>query len=187
MIETDKVVTEVEAPVAGVVLKIIVLPEEERPIGAPLAVLGEAGEVLSEADLQQLVGVEPPPAVSASVATVPPAAAPPPAALANRAGGRVKISPIARKLAEQHGIDTATLQGTGSGGRISKDDVLRVIKTGQAASSAASFFTAAETTRMPAVDQPATSHTIPLTGMRGRVAERMFQSWNTIPRVTEVM
>lgn len=187
VIETDKVVTEVEAPVAGVVLKIIVLPEEERPIGAPLAVLGEAGEVLSEADLQQLVGVEPPPAVSASVATVLSAAAPPPAALANRAGGRVKISPIARKLAEQHGIDTATLQGTGSGGRISKDDVLRVIKTGQAASSAASSFTAAETTRVPAVGQPATSHTIPLTGMRGRVAERMFQSWNTIPRVTEVM
>jgi pyruvate dehydrogenase E2 component (dihydrolipoamide acetyltransferase) len=90
-------------------------------------------------------------------------------------------------LAEQHGIDTATLQGTGSGGRISKDDVLRVVKTGQAASSAASSFTAAETTRMPAVGQPATSHTIPLTGMRGRVAERMFQSWNTIPRVTEVM
>jgi pyruvate dehydrogenase E2 component (dihydrolipoamide acetyltransferase) len=182
VIETDKVVTEVEAPAAGVVLKIMVLPEEERPIGAPLAVLGEAGEVLSEADVQQLLGVEPPTAESASVATVPPPVVP-----ATRAGGRVKISPIARKLAEQHGIDSATLQGTGPDGRISKDDVLRAIETGQAAPLAASSFTEAATTGMPGVRPQATSHAIPLTGMRGRVAERMFQSWNTIPRVTEVM
>ena len=58
VVETDKVVTEVEAPADGVVLKIVVAPEEERPIGATLAVLGEAGEALSEAELQQLLGAE---------------------------------------------------------------------------------------------------------------------------------
>src|SRR5262249_38607234 len=75
-----------------------------------------------------------------------------------------------------------TIQGTGPGGRITKDDVLRVAEAAKA-----------EAPAPPPVATPAApgrlsvSRTIPLRGMRGRVAERMFQSWNTIPRVTEVM
>ena len=81
------------------------------------------------------------------------------------------------------------IQGTGPGGRITKDDVLRVAETAPAAVPAA-----APAAPGPVVPAPArmrerlgVSSTIPLRGMRGRVAERMFQSWNTIPRVTEVM
>ena len=56
VVETDKVVTEVEAPADGVVLRILVKPDEERPIGATLALLGTPGEALSEAEMQQLLG-----------------------------------------------------------------------------------------------------------------------------------
>ncbi len=187
VVETDKVVTEVEAPVDGVVLKIIVQSEEERPIGATLALLGAADETLSETDIQQLLGDEVGTAASAPVSTAPPAAVEPrPAAPARKAGGRIKISPIARKLADEHGIDPATIQGTGPGGRISKDDVLHRVAAGQAASASASS-PAAATSAIPAGKRQGIAQTIPLTGIRGRVAERMFQSWNTIPRVTEVM
>src|SRR2546430_17445236 len=56
VIETDKVITEVESPANGVVLRIVVPSEEERPIGALLAELGAQGEQVSEARLQQMLG-----------------------------------------------------------------------------------------------------------------------------------
>src|SRR5262245_47734554 len=113
-------------------------------------------------------------------------------AAARDGGERLKISPIARKLADELGLDASTIQGTGPGGRITKDDVLRVAETAKTAAPAA----APPAASVPAVAAPAStptrerlgvSSTIPLRGMRGRVAERMFQSWNTIPRVTEVI
>ncbi len=197
VIETDKVITEVESPADGVVIRIVVPSEEERPIGALLAVLGAQGEQVSEAELQQMLG---PAAVKTSAVPVPtpmPVAAARAEAAARDGGERLKISPIARKLADELGLDASTIQGTGPGGRITKDDVLRVAEAAKAAVVPA----AAPVTTAPAVPTPApaatvpaptrgrlgVSSTIPLRGMRGRVAERMFQSWNTIPRVTEVM
>ena len=239
VIETDKVVTEVEAPADGVLLRIVVPPDEERPIGATIALLGAPGESLSPADIEQLLGEEAvaaaaeparaaPAAVSAALAAAPAAAGerlrispvarklavergidpailqgsgpggritkedvlqaveaaastPAPRGAAQMADGRLKISPIARKLAEEYGVDPAAINGTGPGGRITKDDVLQVVQ-GARATPAAS---------VPAPIAPAAAlgvaQTIPLSGIRGRVAERMFESWNTIPRVTEVM
>ncbi len=188
VIETDKVITEVESPTAGVVLKIVAGVEEERPIGALIAVLGEQGEQLGEAELQQLLG---PVAVSAAPAPAPvllPAPTPVTgsrtAPAAQDSGERLKISPIARKLADELGLDASTMQGTGPGGRITKDDVLRVAEATKAAAPAAAPAAPAVT---PGTTRLGVSSTVPLRGMRGRVAERMFQSWNTIPRVTEVM
>jgi pyruvate dehydrogenase E2 component (dihydrolipoamide acetyltransferase) len=189
VVETDKVVTEVEAPADGVVLKILVRPDEERPIGATLALLGAPGETLSEADMRQLLGVETTPQ-AAPAAPVASAVAAPPLTTPRDAGERVKISPIARKLAEEFGIDPASLQGTGPGGRITKEDVLRAAETAAAAAAPAPAAAPAVTPRRAAASGSArlsVSRTIPLTGIRGRVAERMFESWNTIPRVTEVM
>jgi pyruvate dehydrogenase E2 component (dihydrolipoamide acetyltransferase) len=198
VVETDKVVTEVESPADGVVLKILVGSEEERPIGATLALLGTPGETLGETELQQLVGSEAVgvavgAAAAAAVAAVPRVAAP-----LREAGERLKISPIARKLAEEYGIDPATLQGSGPGGRISKEDVLRAVAAAKTASVAAPAVpppAPATAPVAPVATTPAASartrlsvaRTIPLSGMRGRVAERMWQSWNTVPRVTEVM
>jgi len=194
VIETDKVITEVESPADGVVLRIVAPSEEERPIGALLAVLGAQGEQVSEVELQQMLGpvADQAPATPAPMrASAPPAA--PRADAATRDGGeRLKISPIARKLADELGLDANTIQGTGPGGRITKDDVVRVAEAAKAAVSvtttpAAPATVPTATTPAPARGRLGVSMTIPLRGMRGRVAERMFQSWNTIPRVTEVM
>jgi len=198
VIETDKVITEVESPADGVVLRIVVPSEEERPIGALLAVLGAQGEQVSEVELQQMLGpaAVKAPATPAPVIAPAPRAAPRADAAARDGGERLKISPIARKLADELGLDASTIQGTGPGGRITKDDVLRVADAAKVAAPAAAPATTAPATpaTAPVTATPApargrlgVSSTIPLRGMRGRVAERMFQSWNTIPRVTEVM
>jgi len=188
VIETDKVITEVESPADGVVLRIVVPSEEERPIGALLAVLGTQGEQVSEVELQQMLG----PATVQVPATPAPVAASasvvcPRADAARDAGERLKISPIARKLANELGLDASTIQGTGPGGRITKDDVLRVAEAAKTAVPAAAPVTPAPGAPAGARGRLGVSSTIPLRGMRGRVAERMFQSWNMIPRVTEVM
>jgi pyruvate dehydrogenase E2 component (dihydrolipoamide acetyltransferase) len=101
-------------------------------------------------------------------------------------GERLKISPIARKLAEELGIDAAIIQGTGPGGRITKDDVLRVAEAQKATPPATPSVPDSAPTVASATPL-VTTKTIPLRGMRGRIAERMLHSWNTIPRVTEVM
>ena len=196
VVETDKVVTEVEAPADGVVLRILVKPDEERPIGATLALLGTPGEALSEAEMHQLLGDDAAPAAALATAAAV-ATAPPPTAPVRDAGERVKISPIARKLAEEFGIDPASVPGSGPGGRITKEDVLRVAETTRAASAQRPVTPAAAPPPAPGVPPAAVAapgaarlsvaRTIPLSGIRGRVAERMLQSWNTIPRVTEVM
>lgn len=191
VIETDKVITEVESPADGVVLRIIVPSEEERPIGALLAVLGAQGEQVSEVELQQMLGpvAVQAPATPAPVATSAPRASPRAEAPARDSGERLKISPIARKLADELGLDASTIQGTGPGGRITKDDVLQVAEAAKTAAPAAVPVTTtpAAPAPVPTMGRLGVSSTIPLRGMRGRVAERMFQSWNTIPRVTEVM
>jgi len=195
IIETDKVITEVESPADGIVLRIVAPSEEERPIGALLAVLGTQGEQVSEAELQQMLGpvAAKTPATPAPVAAPAPMVAPRAEAAARDGGERLKISPIARKLADELGLDASTIQGTGPGGRITKDDVVRVAEAAKAAVPAAAPVTPAPATApaatasAPPRERLGVSGTIPLRGMRGRVAERMFQSWNTIPRVTEVM
>src|SRR6266849_5780066 len=127
VIETDKVITGVESPADGVVLRIVAPSEEERPIGALLAVLGVQGEQVSEAELQQMLGpvAAKTPVTPAPVIAPAPTAAPRADAAARDGGERLKISPIARKLADELGLDASTMQGTGPGGRITKDDVLR--------------------------------------------------------------
>ena len=226
VIETDKVITEVESPADGVVLKIAVAAEEERPIGTTLVLLGSADEQLSEADLQQLLGDQPAAAPAAPAASPAPVVAPAaaPSSRAAASGERVKISPIARKLCDELGIDPATVSGTGPGGRITREDVEKAAQAGPAPAPTErvkispvarklceekgidpatvtgtgpggritrdDVLNAAEAAKAaPAAGAPALAAggTVPLQGMRGRVAERMFQSWNTIPRVTEVM
>ena len=224
VIETDKVITEVESPADGVVLKIAVAAEEERPIGSPLVLLGSADEQLSDDDIQQLLGDQS--AAAAPAAPPPSAPAPAPAATPRAAapGERVKISPIARKLCDELGIDPATVTGTGPGGRITREDVEKAAQAAPAPAAAKRVkispvarklceelgidpasvtgtgpggritrddvqkaAEAAKAAPAAAAAPGAAGETIPLRGMRGRVAERMFQSWNTIPRVTEVM
>ncbi len=169
VVETDKVTTEVEAPLDCVLLRVLAAADEERPIGATLALLSAPGETLDETEIEQLLAAE-----TAVPTTVTPE--PAPSSIdrsrgARSSGERLKISPVARKMAAELGVDPATVTGTGPRGRITKEDILG----------------AASATGPDTPSTLAASARIPLTGIRGRVAERMLQSWNTIPRVTLTM
>ncbi len=200
VIQTDKVEYEVEAPVAGTLLKIAAREGAELPVGSCMAVIGRPGE-----DIAALLGsasvpkAAPAPVPAQSSRPVPEAStggqasATPQAVLTEptsrlvdeatrpappRAPGeRVKISPVAKKLALDHGIDVTTLTGTGPEGRIVREDVERVIEAKSKAPRAES--------RVPGpAPQAATADTIPLSGMRKVIFDRMGQSWREAARVT---
>jgi len=124
-LDTEKVTQEVEADAGGVVLKILADEGEEIEVGKPVAVIGEPGEDI--------------PAEAAAPAAAPasdghraepeaaPTAEPEPAAEARpfEPGGRIKASPLARRIARERGVDLAGITGTGPDGRIVAEDVER--------------------------------------------------------------
>ena len=142
-VETDKATMEVECFDDGVLLKQYCQAGDEVPVGGPIAAIGEADEAAPEisnetalANAAAPVAETPAPVVetpapvaaaapvaetfAAAVAEVPAA----PVAAANTpAASRVKASPLAKKIAADKGIDLSTVQGTGPGGRILKEDV----------------------------------------------------------------
>jgi pimeloyl-ACP methyl ester carboxylesterase len=123
-VETEKAVDEVEAPANGVLRKIVAATGSEVPVMGAVAIITAPGEELSEDDLAALLATS---TVSASVA--PAGAAARPAREARQAvrdaGGRVNASPAARKRAGELGIDLATAEATGPGGRVTSEDVER--------------------------------------------------------------
>jgi len=188
LIQTDKVEYEVEAPAAGTVLRIAVKEGAELPVGSLMGVIGQPGE-----DVLGLLGAVPALAAPAEsraestsravdssigqqVAGVTQAAAPQSTSRpvdastreARAPGERVKISPVAKKLAQEHGIDLDTLTGTGPEGRIVREDVERAI---------------AQKAPSPGLGA-AIPESIPLTGMRKVIFDRMGQSWREAARVT---
>jgi pyruvate dehydrogenase E2 component (dihydrolipoamide acetyltransferase) len=125
-LDTDKVTQEVEAEAAGVLLRITV-PEGEVPVGRTIAVIGEEGEEVELGDDE-----EPSPGAAESGVETVEAPSQAPArepereqAAAQRDGGRLKASPLARRIARERGIDLAALSGTGPEGRIVAEDVER--------------------------------------------------------------
>jgi len=132
-IETDKATVEFEAYTSGVLRRILADEGVAIPVGELIAIIAGADEAIDEmlADLPagspaEAPGIEapgpdsvvPPPHAEA-VTTLQPAAAPP-----AQDGGRLRVSPIARRLAQERGIDLAVITGTGPGGRIVEKDVL---------------------------------------------------------------
>ena len=131
-IETDKAVVEFESTAPGVLRRILVSEGTSVPVGQPIAVIAAADEVIPEAaaEPQDELDSEPSapeaepesPAEEPTGIPLPPSPAqaePPPAA-----APEVRASPVARRLAEEKGIDLTQLEGTGPGGRITRDDVL---------------------------------------------------------------
>ncbi|MXZ03759.1 MAG: dihydrolipoamide acetyltransferase, partial [Chloroflexi bacterium] len=139
-IETDKTVVEMEAYNAGILRRIVLGDGTKAPVGSLLAYIGAADDVLPEADDPPAAAPveepdEPEPAVELQVETVAPepqpapeSVAPAPVAATPSApmveGGRIKASPLARRLARESGYDLVAIPGTGPGGRITRDDVL---------------------------------------------------------------
>ncbi|UTW64430.1 pyruvate dehydrogenase complex dihydrolipoamide acetyltransferase [bacterium SCSIO 12741] len=135
-IETDKATMEFESFQDGVLLHIGVEAGKAAPVDSILAILGEKGEDVSallaaeeSAPAQPAAEPEAPQAAPAPVAApapevkAAPVAAAAPAPLVASTNGRVKASPLAKKMAEEKGIDLNTLAGTGEGGRIVKRDI----------------------------------------------------------------
>jgi len=122
-IETDKANMAYESDVAGTLTEILAPEGETLPIGAPIAIVGEAGAKGDKGPTVAAAGPvaagDPPspPVAKASSATVPPTA--PPGARADR----VKASPLARRIAQENGVDLSSVTGSGPGGRIVKADV----------------------------------------------------------------
>ena len=129
-VETDKTVVEMEAYAEGLLRKIVVSEGSLVQVGAVIAFIGDADDDIPEVTAAAPAAEAAPEAPAATLAPAPtPApepvqqAAPAPVAVPASQGGRIKASPIARKIAEEKGVDIAAITGTGPGGRITKSDV----------------------------------------------------------------
>jgi pyruvate dehydrogenase E2 component (dihydrolipoamide acetyltransferase) len=135
-ISTDKVDAEIPSPSAGVLKEIKVGEGKTVPINTVVAVIdavgtGAAAPAPAKVEAQKAAPAAAAPVPAPKPTIVPPPAAQPavmaPAASAAKEGTRVHSSPLVRRMAKEHGIDLTTVPGTGSGGRISKQDIEAVI------------------------------------------------------------
>lgn len=124
-IETDKATIEIETSASGVLLKHLANPGEVVPVGADIALVGQAGEAVEGGAAPQPKAVAAPAPAEQTAPAEPaaPAAAPSLPRGNGQEGGRVKASPLARKIATDRGVDLAQVAGSGPGGRIVKKDV----------------------------------------------------------------
>jgi len=166
-LETDKAVVELESTAAGVLRRLLVSEGVTVPVGRPIGVIGAADEEIPDDIVQEPPPEEPQAAEAASVPLPPPqASAETPAA----ASGEVRASPVARRLAEERGIDLTQVAGTGPGGRITKEDVAAL--EGPAGAQAAA----------PAAPAPVGSgEVVPLSRMRQQIARVTIKSKQEIP------
>ena len=160
-LDTDKVTQEVEADASGVLLRIAV-EEGEVEVGRTIALIGQEGE--SVPDEAPAPAPEEPakpeakrgaPAAQTLQQTV--------ARSDGRGGGRIKASPLARRIARERGVELSSLQGTGPEGRIVAEDVERAAAAPAPAAA------------VPA--PPFEAEVVPLTSLRRTVARRMTEAW----------
>lgn len=201
-VNTDKVDTEVPAPANGTLLRIYVEEGETVEAGRLLAVVGEEGEKLPEPPDD---GVAQPTAEAQArrPANAAEATKAESAAKAGRSGVLGFISPVVARISSEHDVDLKQVQGTGRGGRITKQDVLTFIESGAAEKGAA------EVVRSP-WEEPGTGElfrpseevfgkaakpaakakaggVLPLDPVRKAIADHMVRSKHTSPHVTTVM
>jgi pyruvate dehydrogenase E2 component (dihydrolipoamide acetyltransferase) len=178
-IETDKAVVEYAAEVQGTVGRLLVEPGATVVVGDPIVVVLEEGEDLSAVSLDELgAGAEARPSVGDAAVAAPATGAETGAASpesqpagsdapsAGRREGRLFVTPIARRIAAQRGVDLALVNGTGPNGRIVRHDVeaYRAVPAVAAVASKGGEF-----------------KDVPLTGMRRAIAQRLTESKTTIP------
>lgn len=157
-IETDKATMEYPSPEEGTLLKILKPAGETMPLSTPIAVLGKAGEAF---DLGALVKAPVPAAAKAPEKVVAPASAAS-APAASTSGGRVKASPLAKKMAKDQGVDIASVPGSGPGGRVIAVDVSGFKPTTNVA-------------------RPQGNRRIELSMMRKTIAKRLVSAKNDAP------
>jgi len=169
-IESDKVTTEIEASTSGVLRKIIVLGEEIVPCGTVVGIIADT-ETEEIPELDAIVAESRAVVMSRSQWEEKQALKEvTEEARDSKPDTKVRISPAARKLARTHGVDPSRIKGTGPGGRIVREDVMRAAEGGpkQAAS---------------AVDEERPGESVPITRMRRAIADNMARSARTVARV----
>ncbi len=201
-IETDKATMEFESFGDGVILKLYAQAGSQVAIGDPLLAVGAAGEAAPDAPApaaapkaeakKEEPAQTPPPATTAKPAAEEPKSAPAPepksapsaapAAPVRTAGERVRISPLAKKLAAAHGLDPALIKGSGPNGRIVRSDVLAAEKAGTAKAGSKPASGGALPSGTSFNNGPIQEErTVPVSNMRGVIAKRLIESKVTAP------
>jgi len=201
-ISTDKVDAEIPSPAAGILTAIRVREGETVPVNSVVAVIG--GTAAGERDASAPTEAEPPagePGRTQAAAEVPAAAVGQPetaeGALQGGEGGstdepvsadalrRQKSSPLVRRIAREHDVDIGQIQGTGIGGRVTKQDILGFLEAGRLAGEPASR-AGAEARPTPAYRPGENVRIEPMSVMRKKIAEHMVLSARTSPHVYSV-
>ena len=193
-VSTDKVDTEIPAPVSGVLTDILVAEDSTADVGAQLAII--------TAGASAPAATAPAPAPTPTPTTAP-APAPAPEAQASDEGADAYVTPLVRRLAAQHGIDLAQVTGTGVGGRIRKSDVLALVGTEAAKPQPPAPAPAAAPAPAPVAAKPAAAsapasapapapatqrgRTEAMPRLRKVIAERMVESLQTSAQLTTVI
>jgi len=174
-VETAKVTHDVEAQASGF-LHILVPPGETHPVGAAVGQLAE-----TEDELAKLQAQTPAPDLTAA-APVEQAAEPtaPASVPAARPPGKVRISPLAKRLAEENNLDYTNVAGSGPNGRIVKEDIEKALAAGPAAAAAP----AAAPWTGEVIDGKRVKTMLPLQGMRKAIADHMVQSLQVAAQLT---
>jgi pyruvate dehydrogenase E2 component (dihydrolipoamide acetyltransferase) len=185
-IETDKATMEFQAYEDGTVLRIIVGDGETAALGAPIAIVGEAGEEVAEAPAETPAEPKPEPEKTGSDPNFSAVSERPAVPEGNGKAEVLRVSPIARRMADTAGLDLRTLAGKGSGpdGRIVKADVERALGAGAEPAEAAQPAAAPTETFATgaAVSPPAEGDEVrELSPMLKAVARRMTESKTAVP------
>jgi len=173
-LETDKVVLEVPAPVAGVLKEIRLGDGTTVTSGQILAVIEEGATAVPGASAPAIMAASNGATSTAAAATQDSSAA---------AGTSGKLSPAAKRVAEENHVDPKAVAGSGRDGRVSKSDVMNHLSSKDAAPSAPTSVPApaakAPAPPAPAVRGGRTDQRVPMTRLRARIAERMVQAQST--------
>ena len=196
-VETDKATMEMQVYDDGKVSRIVVPEGKTIAVGTLIAVIDDgSGEAAAPAAPEAAAPAKPAaPASSPTAATqaAPTRPAPSPASSVAGEASRMRVSPVARRLADEHGVELGSLRGSGPAGRIVKQDVLAAIENRAAAGTpparvetsvalpvpAMRTAVAASTTALSAPGRPGGE--VPLSGMRQTIARRLVESKQTIP------
>ncbi len=190
-VETDKAAMDIEADADATVLKVLVDEGATVPVGAPIAVLAEPGEVVHDLDaLLRRLGASPAPAPPGrpEPAAPPAAAVPSSPARPNAPATRIFASPLARKIAAKAGLDIGEITASGPGGRIIRRDVDAAIArhgappaTDIAAAPATPAPTVAAGPAAPLPTAPDEGRTLQPSRMRRAIAARLTHSKQSVP------
>jgi len=177
-IETDKATLEMESPFGGFVKHILAKVDQTLLVGAPMMILGEKDENVPQSYVDSLLGVKSaggsPATATAAPSAEPAKAAPEPA----RPAGKIMASPRAKKLAEELGVDLATLKGTGPAGKITEMDIQKAAEAKRAKPAPAAKAAPAPTAT---AGEARLGAAIALNRLQRITAERMLKSKQEIP------